>query len=308
MGDDDPILHRPRGRGKSQRNLALIDAAYDILAEIQPATIRAVCYQLFTKKMIGSMSKNDTNKVSVQLRDAREAGIIPWEWVVDETREAERVQAWQDPAAYVKVVKRSYRRDRWQDQPYRLEVWSEKGTVRGTLAPVLEDYGLTFRVMHGYGSATTVHQVAEESLTDPRRLTALYVGDWDPSGLHMSELDLPRRLNAYGGDVRVLRLALDEQDVREGDLPSFDVEMKRGDPRYQWFVERYGSTCWELDALSPVILRERVEQAIAHRLDPDAWQRAAVTEAAELESLSTILSAWPGISGQASKYSPRSRP
>jgi hypothetical protein len=51
------------------------------------------------------------------------------------------------------VVQRSYRRDRWAQQPRRLEVWSEKGTVRGMLAPVLDKYGVTFRVMHGYSSA-----------------------------------------------------------------------------------------------------------------------------------------------------------
>ena len=35
-------------------------------------------------------------------------------------------------------------------------VWSEKGTVRGVLQPVLDDYAVGFRVMHGFSSATTV--------------------------------------------------------------------------------------------------------------------------------------------------------
>ena len=62
--------------------------------------------------------------------------------------------------------------------------------------------------------------------------------------------------------------------------------------------------CWEVDALSPVILRDRAEHAIIERLDAAAWTRAEVVEAAERDSLNTILAAWPGISGQASKYSP----
>jgi phage terminase large subunit-like protein len=67
-------------------------------------------------------------------------------------------------------VKRAYRRDRWSDQPEWIEVWSEKGTIRGgTLRPVLEEYGLTFRVMHGYGSSTALHQAAIESLADAER-------------------------------------------------------------------------------------------------------------------------------------------
>jgi len=92
--------------------MALIDAASATLAEIRPASIRAVCYRLFTMGLIGSMTKAETNRVSVQLTYAREEGFIPWDWIVDETREAERVNAWEDTAAYVETVKRAYRRDR----------------------------------------------------------------------------------------------------------------------------------------------------------------------------------------------------
>src|SRR5262245_19498590 len=120
------------GRGKAQRSLDMIDAAREILAEIQPASVRAVCYRVFALGIIDSMAKSCTNKVSSQLTWARENNVIPWSWIVDETREAERVSAWENPTAYVEAVTRSYRRDRWQDQPYRIEVWSEKGTIRGT--------------------------------------------------------------------------------------------------------------------------------------------------------------------------------
>lgn len=293
---------RPRGRGKSQRNIELVSTAYTILDEIQPASVRAVCYRLFTMGLITSMVKSETNRVSTQLTWARENHIIPWNWIVDETREAERIAAWENPAAYIDVVQRSYRRDRWTDQPDWIEVWSEKGTIRGTLAPVLEKYGVTFRVMHGHGSATAVHEVAVQSAAAAKILTVFYLGDWDPSGMDMSERDLPGRLDAYGGDVHLQRIALDEHDVRDGELPSFRADTKKQDPRYRWFVDRYGSTCWELDALSPVLLRDRVEQAIEARLDQAAWRRADVVEQAERESFTSILSTWPGISGQASKY------
>src|SRR5262245_61143239 len=182
------------GRGKSPRNVELIEAACNLLAGIHPATVRAVCYGLFIRRLIASMSKAATNRVSTQLTWAREAGLIPWDWIVDETREAERVSAWEDPADYIDTVQRAYRRDRWTDQPEWVEVWSEKGTVRGTLAPVLHTYGVTFRVMHGYGSATALYTAARESCGTGKMLTILYVGDWDPSGLHMSEVDLTRRL------------------------------------------------------------------------------------------------------------------
>jgi len=292
-----------RGRGKSRRTLELVAAAKAILEEIQPASIRAVCYRLFTMGVTENMSKAETNKVSTQLTWAREIGIIPWSWVVDDTRKPEHVNAWENPAEYVEAVRRSYRRDRWQDQPAWIEVWSEKNTIKGTLAPVLDEYGVTFRVMHGYGSATAVHQVAADTAQTLKRLTVLYVGDWDPSGLHMSEEDLPDRLSAYGGNVQIIRLALSKIDTYVGNLPSFLAITKQKDPRYNWYVKRYGRDCWELDALSPVVLRQRVEGAIRERLDHDAWQRAEVVEAAEKESLTDILSRWPGISGQATNCS-----
>jgi hypothetical protein len=287
-------------RGKSARSLQLVEAARVILEEIQPASVRAVCYRLFTLGLTASMAKSETNRVSTQLTWAREAGVIPWDWIVDETREPERVSAWDNPTAYVDAVMRSYRRNRWADQPRWIEVWSEKGTIRGTLAPVLDEYGVTFRVMHGYGSATALYQVAAETQAAGRRLTALYLGDWDPSGLHMGDVDLPARLREYGGLVDVRRLALTELDTYHGQLPSFEADTKRHDPRYRWYVNHYGPRCWELDALSPVVLRERVEDAIVIRLDHEAWLRAAATEAAERDSLTSILSTWPGISRQAS--------
>jgi hypothetical protein len=78
---------------------------------------------------------------------------------------------------------------------------------------VLDKYGVGFRVNHGFASATAVNDVAT-IYDDARPLTALYVGDWDPSGLHMSEVDLPERLAKYGGvHVQVKRIALMQEQL-----------------------------------------------------------------------------------------------
>ena len=193
------------------------------------------------------------------LKEARERGDIPWEWIVDETRALERTSTWSDPAEYARCVARSYRRDFWDQQPVRCEVWSEKGTIRGVLGPVLDQYAVGFRVMHGFNGATTLHDVAEDD--DGRELIVLYVGDFDPSGMYMSEEDLPGRLSKYGGDhVTLKRIALTREHVRG--LPSFPVADKKKDPRYNWFVTNYGGRCWELDAMDPNDLRDCVEKAI----------------------------------------------
>ena len=290
-----------RGRGKAPATLRLIEACQEILREIQPATVRAVCYRLFTMGLIPDMSKNSTNKVSTQLVWAREQDQIPWEWVVDETREAERVNTWSNSDAIIRAAVLSYRRDYWQDQPHRVEVWSEKGTVRGTIAPVLEDLGVTFRVMHGFASATTINTIADESTDDPRPFIALYVGDFDPSGMFMSEVDLPERMDRYGGEVTIKRIALLRHDL-DG-LPHFDVATKTGDARHDWFVKQYGKKCWELDAMSPNLLRERVRESILDYIEQEDWDRAIEVETAETESMHQFHTEWERrISGPASKY------
>ena len=69
-----------------------------------------------------------------------------------------------------------------------------------------------------------------------------------------------------------------------------------------WHWNSFGLRCWELDALSPVVLRDRVEQVTVDRLHHAAWSRAATAEQAECELLDSTLQTWPGISGQGSKY------
>jgi hypothetical protein len=177
-----------KGRGMAQRSLNLIDAMYTVAEASQPITGRGVGYKLFTAGLIPSMARSEMQRVYRLLKEARERGDIPWEWIVDETREFERVSTWDNPAEYARCVAQSYRRDFWNQQPVRCEVWSEKGTVRGVLQPVLDEYAIGFRVMHGFSGATTVHDVSQDD--DGRELIVLYVGDLDPSGMFMSAVAL----------------------------------------------------------------------------------------------------------------------
>ena len=217
----------------ARESLELIEWMYAAVEAAQPITGRGVGYKLFAASLIPSMSQPEMLRVYRLLKVAREQGDIPWEWIVDETRELEICSSWVDPAAFVHTVSRAYRRDFWLQQPVRVLVVSEKGTVRGVLAPVLNELGVGFRVMHGFSSATAVYDIAQDD--DGRPLIILYVGDYDPSGMFMSEVDLPERLANYGGDhVRVKRIALTEE---HHDLPSFPASDKKKDPRYRWFVE-----------------------------------------------------------------------
>ena len=276
-------------RGLADKTVALMTEARSILVDLHPHTVRGVCYQLFTRKLIKDMSKNETARVSRVLTTAREAGVIPWSWIVDDTRPVEQAPSWDDPADFVESVKDQYRKDRWTNQPERVIVVSEKGTVGGILRPVLREYGVPFAVYHGFGSATAVWKLARRSVGDRRPLTILYVGDHDPSGRYMSDVDLPSRLEEYGGEADILRAAVTDLDRRYRRLPTFPADDKTKDARHACFVRTHGHTCCELDAMDPNDLRDVVEEQIRDLMDLDAWERAGSTEEAEITSLNDVL-------------------
>ena len=307
-------------RGKTQKSLDFIEDCRQILEEIHPASVRAVAYQLFVRGLLESMAKTCTNRVSTQLVYAREQGIVPWDWIVDEAREEERVLVWNDIDECARYTQATYRRDYWLHQAVRVGVWSEKGSVRRTLAPVLDAYQVPFLPTHGHNSATETHNAAERERRDPRPWVVLYVGDWDPSGMDMSERDLPERLRRYGASDSfvIQRLAIHADDLDDMDCQglTFDVrdkereaqrkygaDTKKGkDTRRPWFEARYGRTCCELDAMNPNELRRRVEEAILARIDVVAWNHMRDIEAVECNSLREIMHRWQrSISGQAPK-------
>ena len=280
-----------KGRGMAQASLDLIKKMYAITKKVQPVTGRGVGYKLFVKKLIKSMETNDMAKVYRLLRIAREQGIIPWDWIVDENRSLEQRATWANPEAFARCVARSYRRDFWNQQPVHVQVWSEKGTVRGVLKPVLDEFAVGFMNVIGFSGAGTVHDAAEDD--DGRPLIILYVGDYDPSGMYMSEVDLPTRFAKYEGHhVTVKRIVLTQKQVVN--LPSFPAKDKEDDPRYPWFVRNYGRRCWELDAMDPNDLRACVKREIKKLIEPTAWARCEMINEAEQDLLKMVMNNWIG--------------
>lgn len=312
-----------RGRGRALATITIIAILVEIAREIQPCSVRALAYQLFNRKLIASTSKQDTQKVSRWATIAREEGSLPWEWIVDPTRQEQVVPTWHDPEAYGRAVQRCYRRNKWEAQPTHVSVWSEKATVEGTLKPVLDKYEVPFQVLHGWSGATPVWEAARANLGRDQDTLILYVGDYDPSGMGMSETDLPQRLARYstktpeGKDLgqaevdRILaevrltirRVALTGEDTQAlGPATRFPAADKKKDSRHPWFVRTYGDWCWELDALSPNVLRQRVESAILRVLDRTVWNRYVHAEGVELEAIAETCRSWTSILGQVPKY------
>jgi hypothetical protein len=125
-----------RKRRTRDESAALLDAAYDILAEGNPMTVRQVYYQLVARQLIPN-NRSQYQAVSNLLVDARKSGVVPWEWVEDRNRRPRTVGMWGDLDDFILTVRAAYRRDVWQDQSHQVEAWLEKDALSGIFEDAL---------------------------------------------------------------------------------------------------------------------------------------------------------------------------
>src|SRR5436309_1052782 len=111
------------GRGRAAKTDRLIDEMIEIARTEQPCSVRAIAYRLFNKKLITSMSNKDGQvaKVSRLSVIAREEGLLPWEWIVDDTRKPQIPSAWDDPTDFLRLKAWLYTKNKWNVQPTHVE-------------------------------------------------------------------------------------------------------------------------------------------------------------------------------------------
>jgi hypothetical protein len=291
-------------RGLSGQTKQLIQYALRLLAADHPQTLRQLHYAIFSRKEIPyANTQADYKRLSRATSMARRAYrawelagksartnaappyAIPSEWMVDETRQPEMVNVWQNATEYVDAVKRSYRRDNWQDQANYCEVWSEKATILGAIRPVADRWGITLRVCHGFGSTGMEGQVGRLFEGMDQSITVFFIGDHDPSG-HVIEQDIHRRVQtASGVDFAMRRLAIHPKDIKTFRLPP--QKIKATDSRAASFRRRFGANAptVELDALPAAELRARVEAAIYGLVDHERWERQVAVQQIELDCI-----------------------
>lgn len=225
-----------------------------VAANVIPNTVRAYKY-------VGELINN-----------ARLAGLVDWEMIVDRGRVSQIVEQVSGPSVSLRRLAQSFRLDCWSDQPVYIEVMVEKQALEGVLWPVCAKYGVTFTSNKGYCSASTFYRVSKRisrAVKRGKQPVVLYAGDHDPSGQDMTR-DVKDRLRMFCGvDVDVKRLALNKSQVDEHSLPPNPAKLS--DSRARKYVDKYGTHSWELDALPPNVLAATIEAAIVRRIDKSKW-------------------------------------
>jgi len=221
----------------------------------------------------------------------RDEGILPEDAFADRLRKVDKPSSWIDLNEFMESVRKSYCKDKWQDQDSYLEIWTEKDALRSVLTEITYPYDINLMVVRGQVSRTAIYEAYEryyEAQRNAKDCYLYYAGDFDPSGLSIYH-SLVKRISDYGEageDITFERIALTPEQIEEYDLPSDPG--KQADPNYKRFVAEYGNNVVELDSLPPDALREVVMNCIASHIDYQVLiqvQEIELKEQAKLQEL-----------------------
>jgi hypothetical protein len=218
-------------------------------------TLRQMYYQLVSKNIIPN-NDGEYEKVGDIVGKARIAGLLDWDIIVDRIRHIFSFNHWENPGEIIRYFSHSYHIDTRIDQPIYVEIWCEKDALASVLEPICERHDVPLFICRGYPSITAKHDAAERlKQQEHQNPTVIYLGDHDPSGL-----DIPRELresfDMFGCFfVEIRRIALTMTQIEQYSLPPNPA--KRSDQS------------WELDALTPDVLSELVDDEIKELTDYD---------------------------------------
>jgi len=293
----------------SSKSLTLIETANNIIAEYDELgydlTLRQLYYQMVARDIIPNQQK-EYKRLGNILNDARLAGLVDWDAIVDRTRNLHMVSTWATPADIISSARRSYAIDLWQDQEYRVEVWVEKDALRGVIESIATRHQVPNFSCRGYTSASEMWATAQRLLghiENGQTPVIIHLGDHDPSGIDMTR-DITERLalftDGHNGDSFIAeRAALNMNQIEEHNPPPNPA--KETDSRFAAYTSEYGDESWELDALNPTTLDDIITSTIDKYRDDDLFDARLEQQYEEKLVLTQIEKNYAEI---AKKYAP----
>jgi hypothetical protein len=253
----------------------LIKIANQIIEEYQAQgyslTLRQLYYQFVARDYIENSQKSYKNLGSL-VNDARLAGLIDWWAIEDRTRNLRGNSHWDSPADMIKTCENQFAYDKWADQPYAPEVWIEKDALIGVIEGPCNSLDVPYFACRGYSSQSEQWRAGrrfKRALERGQIPIVFHLGDHDPSGIDMTR-DNKTRLSMFAGlEIHLKRLALNYDQVEEYNPPPNPAKLT--DSRCKNYIQRFGKSSWELDALNPQVISRLIEEAILNIRDDNKW-------------------------------------
>jgi hypothetical protein len=269
-------------------------------------TLRQLYYQFVAGDLFPESWQNPTTgstnnvqsykKLGTIISDARRAGLIDWDTIVDRTRIMRTQNAWAGPESIVRACANQFNTDLWAGQPTRVQVWVEKDALIGVLEVACGPWHCSYMSCRGYTSDSTIWAAARAMMGVVRsgqNVLILHLGDHDPSGIDMSR-DIRDRLELFAGrqagSIEVKRIALNMDQVEQYGPPPNPA--KETDSRYAGYQELYGDESWELDALNPDTITELIAVEMRAVIDQAAWDEAVAERDEGRRLLGAVADRW----------------
>jgi len=263
------------------------EALLDIIDDGKPMTVRQVFYQA---TVCGLVEKAETgySKVQTDLTLMRRNGVLPYDWLADNTRWQRKPRTFNSVEDALKATAAFYRKNLWADADCYVEIWLEKDALAGVIYPITSMYDVPLMVARGYASLSFLYSAA--GVIDQLGLecsipTYIYhFGDFDPSGVNAGEkIEETLREMAPNAEIHFERIAVTEEQIAEWNLPTRPT--KASDTRSKGF----GNISVELDAIEPNRLRALVQETIEQHLPPDQFAVLKVAEKSEREIIGRLV-------------------
>jgi len=166
-----------------------------------------------------------------------------------------------------------------------VEVWVESRSLAGVLEATCDDLAVSLYPSGGFSSLTLTFEAARHinevfQYTGKQEAHILYVGDYDPAGVHIDR-DIEAKLRRHlkpNIQLDFLRLGINPEQIHEYDLPT--KPRKEGERR-RVDIEM----TVEAEAMPAGILRELLRESVEQYLPEGALKAAKVAEESEREGL-----------------------
>lgn len=286
VGREEPEgLSDPNSKaGKLQRILLVLLREHEAQGDDGlPTNSRFLAYELIQRSVIIKRSEKGARRGDQDMHDAlthlRQKGIIPWEWIADETRQVFHNTGWSSIADWAATMVEHTRLDPWKGKRRFLIV--ESRSLSGVLRKLAREYCVTLIPTNGQVGGFLHTDVAPLLQPGDR---VLYIGDWDWQG-HQIERNTRAVLERLiGGELDWHRIALTEDQVRKYRLRR-DVIMK-ADRRYK--PVRYHEAI-ETEALKQPVVIRIVRDALNAELAPTTLPAVLEREARQRARMRRLL-------------------
>jgi hypothetical protein len=257
-----------------------------LAAGLRRVTVRQVFYLAVGHGLVPKAEAQGYRRVQARLVELRKQGVVPWEWVVDNTRWRLKPASYAGLTVALDDLRIRYRRSVWEPQDCYVEIWTEKDAIAGLLSDATQEWDVPVVVCRGFSSLSFLHDEAALLSAQRKPVHLYYFGDYDPSGQVIPQA-VERTLREFApeADMHFRVAAVTPAQITRWGLLKRPTK-RVGNPHAKRFVS---DESVEVDAIPPPQLRQLVRSCVERHLDTENLAVLLEVEDAERESLSSLV-------------------